>query len=257
MIAGADEDRHRVGDDAVADYALAPDVALVVIESGDGCVVDLSGSFYSLSPVATAMLRDIVTVGRDVAVTRSAGRYGVEEARIAADLDSFLGDMERRGLLQSPRPRRRPGVRRMLAPAIAGLALGALRLARSQRGRARIALTLARLSFLVAGWNATVKAWRRRLPAAQGGVARLSEQSARAIDEAVRHAAAGHVMNVDCKERALACFALARLTGLPATLVVGIDFYPLAGHSWCETGSSVIGDEEAHCRRFTPAFRLS
>ena len=149
------------------------------------------------------------------------------------------------------------GIRQVFAPAIAGMALGALRFARSHRRRAWIALTLARVSFLVSGWNATVEAWRRRLPAARGLVADLPEQSARAIDQAVRGAAAHHMMNVDCKERALACFALARMVGLPATLVVGVDFYPLAGHSWCESGPDVIGDEDAHCRRFTPAFRLS
>lgn len=257
MITGADEGRRHARGGVVCDHILARDVALIVIETGDGCVVDLSGSFYSLSPVATAMLRDVIAYGRDAAVARGAGRYGVEEARIAADLDSFLGDLERRGLLQSRRRRPRPGIRWMLAPAIAGVALGALRLVRSQRGRARVALTLARVSFLISGWNATVAAWRRRLPAARGVPTEQPDPRARSVDEAVRRAAAGHAMNVDCKERALASFALARMIGLPATLVVGVDFYPLAGHSWCESGSAVIGDEEAHCRRFTPAFRLS
>jgi hypothetical protein len=131
-------------------------------------------------------------------------------------------------------------------------------MAGAHRSRAWIALALARLSFLMLGWNPTVKAWQKRLcegrkapPDAHASVL------AQAIDDSVRSVAARHPMNIDCKERALASFALARCAGLPATLVVGVEFYPLAGHSWCETGSAVIGDEKSNCQRFTPAFRFS
>jgi len=199
------------------------------------------------------MLRDTIEHGRAAAIARGAARYGVEETRIAIDLDDLIGDMVRRGLLQRGQGRRPSAIRRLLATAIAGMTRQALRLARGEPARARIALTLARLSFVLLGWNATVSAWRARFGA--GREATVDAQ--RMIDAAVRGVAARHVMNVDCKERALASFALARTAGLPAALVVGVDFYPLAGHSWCEIGHSVIGDEEAHCRRFTPAFRLS
>jgi hypothetical protein len=244
-------------DGRAADYALARDVALVVTEHGDGCIVDLNGSFYAVSSVGAAMLRDTVEGGRAAAITRGAARYGVEETRIATDLDDLLGDLIRRGLLRPGQTRRPSGIRHRLANTIAGMTRLALRLGRTERSRAGIALSLARVSFLLLGWNATVSAWRARLGARLGGGHAASADSQRAIDEAVRGAAARHVMNVDCKERALACYALARSAGLPATLVVGVDFYPLAGHSWCEVGHAVIGDEETHCRRFTPAFRLS
>lgn len=236
-----------------ADYVLARDVALIVTERGDGCIVDLNGSFYAVSSVGAAMLRDTVESGRAAAITRNAAKYGVQETRIATDLDDLLGDMIRRGLLQRGRGRHSPGIRHALANVIAGIMRLALRFARAERSRAWIALTLARVSFLLLGWNATVGAWRTRL----AGERSASPDARRAIDESVRSVAARHMMNVDCKERALACFALARSAGLPATLVVGVDFYPLAGHSWCESGPDVIGDEVAHCRRFTPAFRLS
>ncbi len=226
---------------------------MIVTEHGDGCIVDLNGSFYAVSSVGAAMLRDTIEGGRAAAITRSAARYGVEETRIATDLDDLLGNMTRRGLLRRGHSRRPSGVRRVLASAIAGMTAVALRLARAERSRARIALTSARVSFLLLGWNATVSAWRARFGAGRAA----PSDSQRVIDEAVRGAAARHMMNVDCKERALACFALARSAGLPATLVVGVDFYPLAGHSWCEIGHRVIGDEESHVRRFTPAFRLS
>ena len=234
---------------------LAPDVALIVTEHGDGCIVDLDGSFYAVSPVAAGMLRDMLDGGREVAIARSAVRYGVDRARIAGDLDALLDDLTRRGLLQRGDASRRWGTRRIVARSLAGVAYRLLRLAPTQRSRAWIALTFARLSFVISGWNATVKAWQRRLDGLNS--AAHAGELVRAIDGAVRGAASRHVMNVDCKERALASFALARCAGLPASLVVGVEFYPLAGHSWCETGSAVIGDEASHCRRFTPAFRLS
>lgn len=238
--------------------SLAPDVALIVTEHGDACIVDLNGSFYAVSPVAAAMLRDTFEDGRDAAILRNAGRYGVDENRIAADLDDLLSDMVGRGLIPSGRTRRPSGARRVVAGAIAVMARLMLRVAATQRSRARIALTLARLSFVTLGWHATVKAWQTRLGAAPATLPdSRAQELAHIIDDAVRGAAARHMMNVDCKERALASFALARCAGLPAALVVGVDFYPLTGHSWCETGDAVIGDEPSHCRRFTPAFRFS
>lgn len=235
---------------------LAPDVALIVTEHGDACIVDLDGSFFAVSPVAAAMLRDMLDGGRDVAIARSAARYGIDEARIAGDLDALVDDLTRRGLLQQRDIRRRSGTRRIIAGALAVMAHRLMLLASTQRSRAWIALSFARLSFLVSGWNATAKAWQRRLDGL-GAASAADGELARTIDGAVRSTAARHVMNVDCKERALASFALARCAGLPASLVVGVEFYPLAGHSWCEMDNAVIGDEASHCRRFTPAFRLS
>lgn len=236
---------------------LAPDVVLIVTEHGDGCIVDLDGSFYAVSPVAAAMLRDMLDGGRDAAVARSVARYGIDEARIACDLDTLLADLSRRGLLRRQDTPHRASMRPVVARAFAGVAHRLVRLAPTQRSRAWIALTFARLSFLVSGWNATVKAWQRRLNGLGSTSVAHTGELARAIDGAVRSVAAVHLMNVDCKERALASFALARCVGLPASLVVGVEFYPLAGHSWCESDDAVIGDEASHCHRFTPAFRLS
>jgi hypothetical protein len=256
VLSGADD---RTGCSGKAsDDALAPDVALVVTEHGDGCIVDLNGSVYAVSPVAAAMLRDTFEHGRDAAITRNADRYGVDENRVASDLDAFLGGMAERGLLQRRQTRRPIRARRILAGAVASVMHRLLRVAGTPRARAWFALTLARLSFVTLGWNPTVKAWQKRLCRERKVLPGSRAQDlAQAIDGAVRSAAARHMMNVDCKERALACFALARCAGLPATLVVGVEFYPLAGHSWCETGSAVIGDEESNCKRFTPAFRYS
>jgi hypothetical protein len=58
-----------------------------------------------------------------------------------------------------------------------------------------------------------------------------------------------------CKERALCCWALARAAGLAATLVVGLQLFPLAGHCWCEVGSWTLSDDRARCDLYTPVIR--
>jgi hypothetical protein len=33
-------------------------------------------------------------------------------------------------------------------------------------------------------------------------------------------------------------------------MIVGADFYPMAGHVWCEVNASVISDDAENCRRY-------
>jgi hypothetical protein len=47
------------------------------------------------------------------------------------------------------------------------------------------------------------------------------------IAEAVRHTAARHLPGVSCKERSLTCWALCRMAGIPASVVLGISLFPL------------------------------
>ena len=184
----------------------------------------------------------------------SPSRRAMPLARVQADLRQFLAGLQSRGVLGGSgrllgwKPRW-PGAR------IAAAALGVFfKLSLSTRARAATALTLARLSFGLFGWTATVSSWKRRLPAAEAPPVG-ADALASSIDEAVRSAAAWHVMGVDCKERALSCWAMARAAGLPATVVVGVELYPLSGHCWCEIGSSIVGDDPQRCRRYAPVFR--
>jgi hypothetical protein len=71
-----------------------------------------------------------------------------------------------------------------------------------------------------------------------------------AIEAVVARWAARHVLGMECKERSLACWALTRAAGLPAEMIIGADFYPLAGHVWCEAGARIISDDPQNCRRY-------
>jgi hypothetical protein len=120
-----------------------------------------------------------------------------------------------------------------------------------------VLLSTAKLSIRLFGWVRTVAAWQRRFPAAGSLIADGTEAAARGIDEAVCSAAAINPLGVACKERALACWALARTAGLPATLVIGIDLFPLTGHCWCEVGPWIVSDHPDNVTRYIPALRYS
>jgi hypothetical protein len=115
---------------------------------------------------------------------------------------------------------------------------------------------LAHLSFALFGWSRAVALWQEahaRFPARQPG--ERDAESIQALGTAVRAAAASHPIRVACKERALCAWSLARAAGLSATLVVGIDLFPIAGHCWCEVGAQPLGDDRDRCDRFTPVAR--
>ena len=233
------------------EYALAPDAALIVTEDGSGYILDMGGDVYAVAPIGAAMLRWTLEHGAAAAAMHVATTYGADLARVQADLRRFLADLQSRGVLAGRERKVRSSGARIAAATLGGF----FKLSRSTRARAVTALTLARVSFGLFGWTATMSSWKGRLPAAEAPPPEGLEALAGSIDEAVRSAAARHPMGVDCTERALSCWAMARASGLPATVVVGVELYPLSGHCWCEIGSSIVGDDPQRCRRYAPVFR--
>lgn len=123
--------------------------------------------------------------------------------------------------------------------------------------QAAVLLTLAYLCFTFFGWARTVAPWQRcarRLALADGTA---DPAALDAVDGAVRDLAASLPLPVACKERALSCWTLARWAGLPATLVVGLDLFPLAGHCWCESGTRTLSDDAQRCALFTPILQYA
>jgi hypothetical protein len=117
-------------------------------------------------------------------------------------------------------------------------------------------LPLARLCVRVFGWTRTVAVWQQCQRAGSGTVGEEeADKIVKAVDEAVSRAAAKYPFQVACKERALCCWALVGSTGVPATLVVGINLFPLCAHCWCESGLWTPGDDPDHCKRYVPVVR--
>jgi hypothetical protein len=238
-------------------YTLSPDVILFPVDDGMARLFDLGGKFYAVSAIGARMLRGVLEQGVAATVDQLASEYGIDPARVKADLDAWLGELLRQGLVQCGPARRRGGswFAGVLAPAF-----WLVRRRRSLLRRARGLLTLARLCFRLFGWAGTVALWQRwfpkpQRPATQELSLAEAETTIQAVDKAVRSAAAQHFWQMACKERALCCWALLRSGGIDVSLVVGINLHPLSGHCLCEAGSHTLSDYADRCQFFTPVIR--
>jgi hypothetical protein len=238
-----------------AEYCLSPNVIIVAVEDGSARLLDMSGRFHAVTAVGARMLQETLTSGTAAAATQIAEDYGVDRQRVQDDLTVFLRDLEKQRLLSTQRNRRRGGnglARVLLRPVLRT----AHRLPASPQARARTLLGLARLSFGLFGWTRTVAVWKEahaHFPSRPAGA--QDAETIQALDRAVRAAAACHPVAVACKERALCSWSLARTAGLSASLIVGIDLFPIAGHCWCEVGTRPIGEDRERFRHFTPVAR--
>ena len=237
-----------------ARYALARHAALLLTESGNGFILNMADRFYAVNSVTALMLRESLSRGEAEIAALVASRYGVDRTVVQADYDRLLEDLVVRGVIRLRGASDRSHADSVGASALARIAATVLPALASEKARAAVALTLTRLSFVSFGWLATLTAWQRRFPIRAGEIADVDSVTTR-IAEAVRALSAWLPFGGDCKERALSSWAMARLAGVDAIVVVGVVQYPLRAHSWCETDSStVIGDDTARCRRYLPVF---
>ncbi|MGY1643841.1 lasso peptide biosynthesis B2 protein [Geodermatophilus sp. SYSU D00703] len=214
---------------------------LVSAPDGSGRLLDLAGSFYAVDPIAAGLLADLTRLGRPGAVRAAARRHAVPEEQVAADLDDLLAEL--------PPGIEATAVRRggWVDPLVVAL-LSLLRRVGHPPLRTWALLAAARACFATAGWSRTLR-WWTSLPL-RGTPGRAS---AAAIDRRVRRSASRSVLGHTCKERAVVCLAEARAAGLPAAVVLGVSFYPLATHSWCVVEDDVVlGSSPDLCAAFEP-----
>jgi hypothetical protein len=237
------------------EYSLSPDTAMLLMDDGSARILDMADRFYALPPIGAIMLVRTLQRGRAAAAQEVADACGVALDRVQDDLDGLLAPLEQASVLRRSgkgRGQRRP----LVAGLAASLLHGVLRRMPSLLGRAAALLTLARLSLRLFGWSATLAAWRREFPLRSGVMSpHEAHEKIQAIDEAVWSAAAANPFGVACKERGLCCWALARVAGLPAELVIGVEPFPLLGHCWCEVGSHVLSDRPDNVACYLPVLR--
>jgi Transglutaminase-like superfamily len=231
-----------------AQYRLAPDVIVVPIEDGTARLLDMGGAFYALSSTGLEMMRGVLVDGVAATARAVADRCDVPPSRVEADLAALLAKLRKSRL-----------VRRGVAPSWAArvgarLARLTARVVLPLAGSSPAALmTFARISFVLFGWARTVDAWSRGprgKPEHAPDSAYLSDQ----IDQAIKDAAA-RLPFLACKERALCAWYLLCRERIAATLVVGIELFPLAGHCWCEVGPRKFTDFADRCEAYLPVAR--
>ncbi len=237
-----------------ASHVLAPDVLYVPVDDGSARLLDMNGSTFALSRTGAEILRETLAQGKERAVQSIADRYRIAHERVALDADRLLGELVRARLLsRSDAGRSRPSLRAELAQLLASTGLRLLRLHHWPPAL----VALAGISFALFGWANTVLAWERcsqRSGTRAGGDWSDRSDAMDRIDNAIRRAAA-RMPRAACKERALSTWYLLLRERVPATLVVGIQLYPLEGHCWCEVGDRILSDYRDRCEAYRPVAR--
>jgi hypothetical protein len=209
----------------------------LLIQDDRARLLDLEhGQFYALNATGTRLLTLALQAGPEQAVRRVAEEHGADPEQVRADWARLLARLRRRHLV-------------------------AVRTAAARRqwpGRLGLwwLLALAWLSLRLLGWARTLRLWQaQRRPAPEAwrpGMTPLVQR----LDQAVRAAAATHLLNPQCKERALVAWHILRNRwALPAELVVGVLAFPFQAHAWVECGPWTVTDERVRCDMYTPATR--
>jgi hypothetical protein len=220
-------------------YSLNRNVALVLHDEM-GRLIDLEhGRFYALDAIGTRMLTLALRCGRAETVADIAAAYGVPEEQVQGDWETFFGNLRRKQLVVA----RAAGGCRLKPP-------GAITL--------WLLLSWAWLCLRVLGWMHTIRLWQRDRRPLSPALGPAEEAAVGRVDQAVRQAAAHHLLNAQCKERALVSWHLLRNRfGLPAELVVGVMPYPFQAHAWVECGRLTVTDESGRCEMYTAVARFA
>lgn len=213
-------------------------------------LIDLrSGRFFALGPAGERMVSIALESGTEQVAATVAAEAGVDPEVVAADWAEFAASLQRLGLLREAVPD---------APARPALPKRARRLSWPSPP-VHALLTLAWVGLRTFGLARTVrKLGGRPVVDTQAEPPRehAEDDAIAAVDRAVREAAAGMLLNPECKERALVAWHLLRMRhGLRPRLVVGITVYPFTAHAWVECCGRYVTDDEHRCRGFLPVAR--
>lgn len=241
-----------------SEYRLAADTVFLLLEDGTARLLNMGSSFYAISATGADLLLKTFRWGSIQAIEKTSERYQIPDEQVRRDLNRFLDQLKTRRLILTEQvSEAQQRTRRITCKWLIGMLLGRSG-ARAYLTKARVwkLLALAKISFLLIGWSRSITLWRRHFPV----VLRCEQdrhpgRTAKVIDEMVRESAAGHFLGIGCKERALCTWALLRSSGMAATLVVGVDLFPLATHSWCEFDSMILSDFRDRCESFIPILK--
>ncbi len=187
-------------------YALADDVVLVNVEDGTSRLLDMEGRFYGLPATSTTMLNRILLDGPDEAAQAIAEQCGVALTRVKTDLDHFLDDLVERGLIVNldgrvPQRSCRDAFGGRVILMMARLFQFTLR--RRPTAWAWVLMTLTRISMKSLGWSRTL-AFIRALTTSGPNQPCPGEwaDTVASVDRIMRRVASGHILLLECKERA-------------------------------------------------------
>ncbi len=213
-----------------------------------------TGGFLGLNRTATALLQALLQHGED-GITQVATSCRVPETRVRDDLRSLLARLQ---LDRLGKRRLRSRIAQCAAHCLLVpitflaqiLVKSAVRRYRSgdlessiRRSAVRSLLRLVWFSLRVFGWQATISQMARFHRDRTLADVETEQGVVSAVDEAVRHAAAGLVVPIRCAERAIAGYQILRAGfGQPATLVVCYRPCPRGFHCYVVSQGRIFTD---------------
>lgn len=248
---------HQLRNDDVNGYELHPDVVWIARSDGSARLMHMGANVCAIDADSTALLTSIIEVGPDRAASALAALRNIDDAEALEDVQDFIRQLRKQKLIQPHRQgkslleKARDSAARSLVP---GATYVVDRVTRNLNGKVRGLLWAAKWAVAQFGWARAIREWERVYPQPTVDTPASATQL-EVIDQAVRQAASRSLMEVECKERSLVCLALARESGIPAQLIVGVTHNPMRGHVWVEAGGRVISDDPEHYRYFEPVAR--
>lgn len=257
------------------------DDVLLLVETDNARLLDFQrGRFYGLDRIATALVTETLTGDARTAVEQVAKRFDVSTAEIEQDLAELLHQLSSKRLLRVQQ--REPAVRASSVPFLPKIISMVDRLrgitqrgtqfashkrdVSSRRSRPRTPsrfeiqclLTAAWMSLRVLGFTRTLRLWKRWhcTPVKLSGS--VDSTWVREIDQAVQSLADSRLLlPAVCKERALVTYQLLRAyAGLPAEIVIGVEYHPFLAHAWVECDGQIFSDQSERCEPFIPVARF-
>ncbi len=229
----------------MSDFRLHPDVLWIQEPDQSSWLLHMGGNTCRLDASSTQLLAAVLADSSQPTLPgTSAPADPAPEGGVG--FSDFVNALLEQDIIQPRRQRVRAGERlREAAARIAiRIALHAVEhLTWNRRRRTGGLLLVARWSIRQFGWADAVRAWNLLFPGLAAASGPVDPPTSTLIDRLVREAAARALLRHECKERALACLALARTLGFEAHLVLGLAYVPLAAHVWAESGDHLLGDE--------------
>lgn len=247
-------------------YQLSPEVHLLDQDGFTQLLDFRQGQFYALDSTASEMLSLVLEKGFEITVKEMTQTYDVMEESVRQDLNQFLRDLEQKNLIFShDKPSNHSNFRehqQLIGKYLLKFSKSCFYLMRKafnpqpfpNRLTVDFLLILSGLSFRLLGWDQTLHLWQQWHTIGNTINPAKTPEILQTVDQLVRKAAASQLfLPLVCKERALVGYHLLKtFYGLPTTLVIGIDPYPLQIHAWVECEGVIITDDAAHCQLFSP-----
>lgn len=239
-----------------SDYVLGENVILLQVKDGTARIIDLDGEYHAISVTAALILLETLKNGSQKVAERLANEYSIELSQAQEDVRFFLQYLtDKRIIYHLETSKEQDKINKYNLLFFLEFLLKLInRSSINFEIKVWIILSLAYFSFRLLGWTKTIKVWQHSFSSTIIVNVQEKDKFINAVDLAIHNVTPYHLLNIECKERALCSWWMLCFAGIPAKLTLGVDLFPLSSHCWCEVGKNIVGDNKEWREWFTPVF---